>query len=453
MSRRRFLVPLLIVFILAGCNFPLVGTANTQGEPVSTLPLLNAPGVQIVGPAEGAQFAEGQPIAVQFISAGGPFIEADLSNEAGPLGTMSLPADDPAPAGTLTWQSPTAGEHTLTVTVFTAEKQMYSASVHVVVTPISGTAAAPAVDATEDPARAAALSQALRIFTDTYDLAVTAPPLMRKYRQGVPNDPWVSVLYIKNWMYSLYIYPDHIDQMVFPVNMQDDGSVPLPAGTKSFPVCRPAGTLKILVAFVDYRNLGVTEDQAMAALEKATNSINERFSDYSLAGGASSAILQLQTTGVFLSPAPAMTDHLLTPDQVKSASGVDPADYDLLVQIDLDADDTLRKINAANNFDTNGFEIGACKSGGLSIWLGLDTVDQVLDTDTENTMERLLSHELLHTFGYPADHSWPAGDGSQADATDQSDIFNWPTLMLGWIDTDGNGIPEIIDPAPYGLGQ
>jgi hypothetical protein len=67
-------------------------------------------------------------------------------------------------------------------------------------------------------------------------------------------------------------------------------------------------------------------------------------------------------------------------------------------------------------------------------------------------MERLISHELLHTFGYPADHRWPAGDGNQVDETDQSDVFNWPTLMLGWTDTDGDGVPEIIDPTPYGIG-
>jgi hypothetical protein len=453
MTRRSILYLVLVFFLLSGCNFPLAGQALQATAAPGVLPTLNGPGVQIVSPADGAQIVEGQPITVQFVSAGGPFIEADLSSETGPLTTLALPADDPTPSGTLSWQSPTAGEHTLTVTLFTPEKQMYSASIRVVVAPVNGATAAPtSAAATQDPEREAALSQALTIFNDTYGLGVNAPPLMRKHRPGVPDDPWISVVYVGNWMYALSLYPDHVEQQVAPINMQDDGSVPIPAGTKVISICRPAGTLKILVAFVDYQNLGVTKDQELTALDKATSALNEKFAELSTAGGAASPILQLQTTGVFLSPAPVMTDHLLSPETVKSISGVDPANYDLLIQVDLDANDTLRKINAARNYDTNGFEMNACTNGGLSIWMGLDTVDQALDQDNENSMERLISHELLHTFGYPADHRWPAGDGNQVDETDQSDVFNWPTLMLGWTDTDGDGVPEIIDPTPYGIG-
>jgi hypothetical protein len=34
---------------------------------------------------------------------------------------------------------------------------------------------------------------------------------------------------------------------------------------------------------------------------------------------------------------------------------------------------------------------------------------------------------------------------------DQCDAFNMPTLMLGWTDTDGDGLVEILDPEPYGI--
>ena len=29
--------------------------------------------------------------------------------------------------------------------------------------------------------------------------------------------------------------------------------------------------------------------------------------------------------------------------------------------------------------------------------------------------------------------------------------INIPALMLGWVDVDGDGVPEILDPTPYGI--
>jgi hypothetical protein len=457
--RRQALYFFLVLLLLTGCNLPLANKSNpTQFTPISavptTQPSLSGPGVQIISPANGAQFNGDAPIQVQFVSAGGPFIEADLLDEIGSVDTLALPSDNTTPSGTLSWKAPISGTHTLTVEVLTADKQIYSATVHVTVTggtpaatqPVQPTAINPALD----PEREAIKAQVIKIFHDTYGLNLTAPPVMRKYRPGVPNDPWHSVVYIGNWMYDLAVYPDRVEENVFPLNMQSDGSVPIQAGQKTYPICRPAGTLKVLVALVDFQNLGVTKDQALSALDTVAQDMNTKFAEYSTAGGAKSPILQLQIKGVYLSPPPTMPDHLLTPAIVKAVSGEDPANYDLLVQIDLDGNNTYRKVLAARNFETNGEMLSPCLGQSLSIWMSLDTKDKALGVDTEKELERILSHEILHTFGYPADHSWPAGDGSLADPADDTDIFGWPTLMLGWTDTDGDGIPEIIDPTPYG---
>jgi hypothetical protein len=448
--RRSVLYIVLVLLLLAGCNFPLAKTSATEAVVAAIPQTLSGPGVQIVSPADGSQLDGTVPIPVQFISAGGPFIEAELSENSNSLGTLSLPSDNTSPAGTITWSAPTAGSHTLTVDVMTADKQIYTTSIQVNVVgsiiPTQGQTTTP----TLDPARDIVMTQMLQIFHDTYGLNLTSPPLARKNRGVGANDPWHSVVYVGNWMYDLAVYPDRVSQTVLSLNMQSDGSVPIAAGEKTFPICRPSGTLKILVALVDFQNLDVTKEQALGALDAAVQDINAKLAEYSIVGGATSPILQLQIKGVFLSPPPSMPDHLLTPEIVKSVSGVDPAAYDLLVQIDLDGNNTYRKIIAARNFDTNGFMRSSCLGNDLSIWMALDTKDQALGLDTEKELERVLSHELLHTFGYPFDHSWIAGDGSQPDATDETDIYGWPTLMLGWTDTDGDGIPEIIDPTPYG---
>jgi hypothetical protein len=57
-------------------------------------------------------------------------------------------------------------------------------------------------------------------------------------------------------------------------------------------------------------------------------------------------------------------------------------------------------------------------------------------------------------MGYPIGktglHEWICWDGTQVDATDQCDQTNLPVYMLGWTDTDGDGVVEIFDTTPYG---
>jgi hypothetical protein len=45
----------------------------------------------------------------------------------------------------------------------------------------------------------------------------------------------------------------------------------------------------------------------------------------------------------------------------------------------------------------------------------------------------------------------PCTDGPQVDASDCCDSVQIPALFLGWTDTDGDGIPELVDSTPYGM--
>jgi hypothetical protein len=63
----------------------------------------------------------------------------------------------------------------------------------------------------------------------------------------------------------------------------------------------------------------------------------------------------------------------------------------------------------------------------------------------------MLGHEVYHLFGYPASHSWACTSGPQIDSADNCGISGPPALLLGWIDTDGDGVPEILDSTPYGI--
>ena len=66
--------------------------------------------------------------------------------------------------------------------------------------------------------------------------------------------------------------------------------------------------------------------------------------------------------------------------------------------------------------------------------------------------DTLVSHEVFHLFGYPASHAWPCiSNVAQKDAADECVDTTIPALMLGWLDTDGDGVPEILDSTPYGI--
>ena len=57
--------------------------------------------------------------------------------------------------------------------------------------------------------------------------------------------------------------------------------------------------------------------------------------------------------------------------------------------------------------------------------------------------------KLKYTLG---PHNWPCS-GDQPDDTAVvwcSDEY-WPALLLGWTDTDHDGVVEILDTTPYGM--
>ncbi len=103
---------------------------------------------------------------------------------------------------------------------------------------------------------------------------MTAPPVGRKSRQGVTTDPWVSAIFFEDWFISILIYPDG-SEAVFaqPLNRADPNARPNfldPNDKMGFiHVCRPRGTIRLLVVFVDYQNLGVTQQEAFDALTQA----------------------------------------------------------------------------------------------------------------------------------------------------------------------------------------
>ena len=441
----------LLALLLTSCNLPL----QSATKPSVSEPLVQSGAVQILSPQNGIQLP-GTAVLVQFIATGGPYLEVDLLVDNVPVATLAQDMTSGSISGAISWEQPTGGPHTLTIQVLTLNKEISSASVQVAIVG-AGVVQAPAAQPTQDASLERARQRIIQIILDNYGITLTNPPVGRKARQGVTTDPWTSALYYKDWFISVSIYPDGREvDYAYPLNYSDPYATPslMKPGDKPIPMCRPSGTIKLLVVFVDYQNLGITKQEAFDSLAQAVHQINGRYVEASQAVGLRTPILQIQFTPAYLSQPPAMPDHLLDPELVRTSTGFDPAQFDMLIQIDLDGNDTSGMVARLGSY---GFATSGCGplSSNVNMWIAISKKDQLLQTSADPRLQYTLGHEILHTMGYPIGltgvHEWVCGDGTVPDLTDQCDQNNLPTLMMGWTDTDGDGVVEILDKTPYGL--
>lgn len=104
----------------------------------------------------------------------------------------------------------------------------------------------------------------------------------------------MSVAYVGDRLYQVNLYPDgHDETFLTPIGHEIETTEKVTGK----PVCRPAGTYSMLVVFLDWGNLGVTGQGALAALEHATKDVNAACAVYATRAGLSQPFFALRTTG------------------------------------------------------------------------------------------------------------------------------------------------------------
>ncbi len=300
------------------------------------------------------------------------------------------------------------------------------------------------------------ISKIQATYSNLFKLDVKAPAIARKFRPGV-EDPWVSTAYIGNVLYDVELFADgHVETWATPVF--PNTAVDLKTSYFKEPVCRPAGVYSMLVVFLDFGNLKVGKDELLADLAAATADVNARYAAYLSAGPGSAPILQIHTSGVVIPVPKEVAGKLITPAQIKKYAGVDPATYQWIAQVDLDSASTFRYANGQTTEATSfGYAFHGCPAvqSEPNIQITIDAAPELQGTGIRIDDNRLtgvmLAHEVYHLFGYPASHSWACTNGPQKDSADNCGISDVPALLLGWMDTDGDGVPEIMDSTPYGI--
>ncbi len=278
-------------------------------------------------------------------------------------------------------------------------------------------------------------SRFIALYRDHFGLNLTDPVFARyNAPDGVTTEAsrWVSAAYIENRLYEISILDNGvITSTSYTVNSDEGGGF-----------CRPSGTIRMLVVLVDYGNTGLdladAEDTLRAGLEEA----RARWVDYSSKIGLPETILDVEIT-TFAYGAPPQAGRYITPDEIRSASGLDTADFDILTQIDLDKENTT-----TGQYNGQGVSLGdGCRpSGSRRTNIAFNVRDR---NSLENAMPgSVFEHELTHSMGWM--HWWPNQYGDGLSWVRSSEGWE-PYLMFGWTDVDGDGVIEILDATPYGL--
>jgi hypothetical protein len=471
---RKTIFVLFPAFLLFSCNLPaakpaqfsITGTAGIEatgtpktniGATVAAKPCTESADGSLrlcfleLADGETVSTNPGEPIRISAEASGLAVIGISLSAEPGGFAKFEENAGNADPfRAEFAWLPELgSGTYSLKLETMTADKSE-TATIVISITVTGLPAISPTPSLEPGGVYPEIRSQILSTFLKTFDINLVAPAIARKFRSGV-EDPWVSTAYIGNDLYEVDVYPDGRVEAwtspIFPNTILD-------YKTSLFkePLCRPAGVYSMLVVFLDYGNIPVGRDEVLADLAAATTATNTDYAAFPSAGPGSAPILQIRTTGVVIPVPNEVAGKRITPDQIRHYAGVDPSAFNWIAQVDLDANSTLRLAGGDMLHTSFGYAYTGCPATQTqgNIQITIDAKDQ-LTGDYGRLADTMLAHEVFHLFGYPGSHIWPCIRGPQKDAADDCAHNTIPALMLGWVDVDGDGIPEILDPTPYGM--
>jgi hypothetical protein len=327
------------------------------------------------------------------------------------------------------------GDYTLVVTAMTNDKDFATTTVHVTVTGTPHVTLPPIM--TEAQARA----EFVKLVQDEYHVTIPKPSMQRFEAPNIPQrGRWIASAYYKGFRYYLSMFDDgHVEWANGPY------SDPSHRNSDAF-WCRPAGNFKVLVVFVDYGNTGISRTDALAQVPVVATWLNGVYRDFATRNASSSALMQVAADAAWVA-SPPQRDALLTSAQIKTLTGKNRSDYDFVMQLDLDTAGGWGVKDAPGLMDTGGgFALNGCQTAGkfgpISIWSSVNGPGNL-----QGGLVMDFNHELSHLFGMMDDYPYRQDTlGPTGQPMD-----DWiPYIQFGWTDADGDGIPEIVDPTPYG---
>lgn len=204
----------------------------------------------------------------------------------------------------------------------------------------------------------------------------------------------------------------------------------------------PAGTFTVLTVLLTYPE--TTGEDALALLQNAQEEINEQHAQFAVDRGYASPIVQFEftNTGVpgrelYFEPRTLAAMRAELGDR-----GVNVDDYDFVVVLNPDPlkiEGGLARLSASPPYFVY---VGNFNMENISPW-----TTQLAARDFTSIAWAAYQHEIAHHWGWQ--HDWAPTCGNSAHDAYFAPFITDPALF-GWEDTDGDGVPEILDPNPYG---
>lgn len=225
-------------------------------------------------------------------------------------------------------------------------------------------------------------------------------------------------------------------RQIFVMHLTRDGLVPVTDGeglsVSSFLVhVIPAGTIRVLTVILTYPQ--TLTDADLPAFRRQQDSVNHQHAAFAHSRGFSEPIVQFEFTNVTLAGAGVANPRTLPGIRAALAlAGTSTSGYDVVAAINIDPD------TSEGGFSVAG-QPAFVYMGNYSHWSSRPS-----EAGFYGIARATYHHEVGHHWGWA--HQWTPWCGG----TPPFDPFITAPVLFGWEDTDGDGVPEILDPTPYG---
>jgi len=210
----------------------------------------------------------------------------------------------------------------------------------------------------------------------------------------------------------------------------DSQSVTATRGT----VMTPAGRIRVLVVLIAYPE--TVGDGGVTMWQQAQAAVNADHATFAARRGYPKPLVVFENTNLVITRAEVAAPQFLANVRATIQSkGIHDADFDALIVIDLDP----KRIDG-----------GRAALPTRSIYVGnyADWQSPLDATRWRDVAGTAYHHEFAHLWGWQ--HEWsPKCDKPEGPFAP----FATSPALLGWEDLDGDRLPEILDPTPYGRVQ
>lgn len=193
-------------------------------------------------------------------------------------------------------------------------------------------------------------------------------------------------------------------------------------------VLKPAGRFRVITFVMDHPTLGPDFDRWWPAAQAR---INEDHLAFARSRGYPAPLVQFDNTN-FRVPLNIAGNRLEDQKRAAEEAGIRVVDYQIFVTLDL------------NPRQFSGGQANLMTRRSVHVGNYFHATTPLTEKQLHFVAATVYHHEIPHLWGW--EHDWAVICGrSQPFAP-----FLTNPVLFGWEDLDGDGIPEINDPSPYG---